>query len=33
MTTDYLEIMGDAIEDVQDWLNFEADMATHPFAY
>ncbi len=25
------EIMADAMEEVQDWLNFEADMETHPF--
>ena len=25
------EIMADAMEEVQDWLNFEADMKTHPF--
>ena len=25
------EIMADAMEEVQDWLTFEADMETHPF--
>lgn len=25
------EILGDLFEDYLDWVNFEADMATHPF--
>lgn len=25
------EIMADAMEEVQEWLTFEADMETHPF--
>jgi len=25
------EIMADAMEEVQEWLDFEADMETHPF--
>ena len=25
------EIMGDLIEDYQEWLDFEADMATNPY--
>jgi hypothetical protein len=25
------ERMSDLIEDYQDWVNFEADMATHPY--
>ena len=28
---EYFEIMGDAMEEVEDWLRFEADMATHPY--
>jgi len=31
MTKDYLEIMGDAMDDLRDWENFEADMATNPY--
>jgi hypothetical protein len=25
------EIMGDILEDYQEWLDFEADMATNPY--
>lgn len=28
---EHYEIMSDLIEDYIDWVNFEADMATHPF--
>ena len=31
MAKDYLEIMGDALEELEDWLAFEADMATNPW--
>ena len=31
MTFEYYEIMGDAIEDVQEWEDYEADMATNPY--
>ena len=26
-----MEIMGDAMEEVEAWLQYEADMETHPF--
>ena len=26
-----MEIMGDAMEEVAEWLAYEADMETHPF--
>lgn len=26
-----MEIMGDAMEEVAEWLQYEADMETHPF--
>ena len=31
MAKDYLEIMGDAMDELNDWLAFEADMATNPW--
>ena len=31
MAKDMLEVWGDAMEDLRDWENFEADMATNPF--
>lgn len=27
MYRDWLEIIGDIMEDIEDWLNFEADLA------
>lgn len=29
--SDYLEIIGDLIEDYEEWLNFEEDMKTNPW--
>lgn len=31
MYKDYLEIMGDAMEDLEDWIAFEEDMKTNPW--
>lgn len=31
MYKDWLEIMGDALEELEDWLNFEEDMKTNPW--
>ena len=31
LNRDYWEILGDAMEDLQEWEDFEADMATNPY--
>lgn len=31
MTKEYWEIMGDILEEVEEWLDFEADMASNPW--
>ena len=31
MAKDMLEVLGDAMDEVQEWLDFEADMATNPY--
>ena len=28
---EYLEIMSDWMDEIQEWLDFEADMATNPY--
>lgn len=28
---EYFEIIGDSMEEVREWQDFEADMATHPW--
>lgn len=32
LNRDFWEILGDAMEDLQEWLDFEADMETNPYA-
>ena len=29
--SDYLEIIGDMIDDVKEWLDYEEDMKTNPY--
>jgi hypothetical protein len=31
MSIEYFEIIGDAMDDVLEWEDFEADMATNPY--
>lgn len=31
MSIEYFEIMGDNLEDLREWAEYEADMATDPF--
>lgn len=30
---EYYEIMGDAMDEVREWEDFEADMATDPYGF